>query len=196
MNLSQLICCHLVVILGIDGSKANAIINVLLLFGFLNAILDLIKQDSASQFTQIGFYVLKDWWEDMTWCQCDKSWFLTPVFPPVCHTITWPLQTLTASHSRACLMERNSWTDSSRQSSLETLACHSGGQVRFRPGWRSSWGCPCTSEPARRTSKVARYASGYVALPPFKWKCLDSGVSLAGLGSCRFRCCWSWQMTI
>lgn len=76
------------------------------------------------------------------------------------HNFSWPIQTLTASHSRACLMERSSWTASSRRSSHETHACRCGGQVQSRPGWRLSWECPCTSEPALKTSKVARYTFG------------------------------------
>lgn len=108
-------------------------------------------------------YVFTNWWGDGPYLDVsvspDKSCLFDFYIPPVCHTIIWPTQTLTASHSRACLTERSSWTASSRQNSLETLACRSGGQVQSRPGWRSSWECPCTSEPAPKTSKVARYTS-------------------------------------
>lgn len=104
----------------------------------------------------------------LSWCQSVSRWVmffdfyipLIPESPPVCHTIIWPIQTLTALHSRACLTERSSWTASSRQSSLETHVCRCGGQVQSRPGWRLSWECPCTSEPALKTSKVARYTFG------------------------------------
>lgn len=100
------------------------------------------------------------------------------------HNFSWPIQTLTASHNRACLMERSSWTASSRQSSLETHACRCGEQVQSRPGWRLSWECPCTTEPALKTSKVARYTLWY------KWLfcCLfDSRVYSKQMGI--FRCC-------
>lgn len=108
----------------------------------------------------LRLYVLRYCWGRHNLMSMWQILFVDPYIPPVCHTITWPLQTLTASHSRASQTERNSWTDSSRQSSLETLACHSGGRVQSRPGWRSLWECPCTFEPARRTSKVARYTWG------------------------------------
>lgn len=88
---------------------------------------------------------------------------------------SWPIQTLIASHSKACLMERSSWTASSRRSWLEAHACHCGGQVQCRPGWRLSWECPCTSEPALKTSKVGRYDLVHVAfccLFTCVWCCL------------------------
>lgn len=87
------------------------------------------------------------------------------------HNFSWPIQTLTASHSRACLTERSSWTASSRRSSHETRACRCGGQVQSRPGWRLSWECPCTSEPARKTSKVARYTFGTSGSFAVCWPC-------------------------
>lgn len=32
--------------------------------------------------------------------------------------------------------------------------------MQSRPGWRLSWECPCTPEPALKTSKVGRYTLG------------------------------------
>lgn len=115
---------------------------------------------------QPSIYVLLFWCKrpgsavDVSADQTRLFWSLCPSDPqslPACHTIIWPMQTLTASHSRACLMERSSWTASSRLSSLETRACHSGGRGPSRPGWRLSWECPCTSALAQRTSKAGRY---------------------------------------
>lgn len=108
------------------------------------------------------------------WCLCrsDMSfWLLPPSDPqslPACHTVIWPMQTLTALHSRACLMERSSWTASSRLSSLETCACRCGGQVLSRPGWKLLWECPCTSALAPKMSKAARYMH-HEAPSPLIW---------------------------
>lgn len=121
-------------------------------------------------------------------------WFLCPSDPqslPACHTIIWPMQTLTALH-KACLMERSSWTASSTPSSLETHACRCGGQVPSRPGWMLSWECPCTSVHALKTSKVARYSTR----PCQHLSDVHVDAVLKRGGALVFRCCWVWRMRI
>lgn len=77
------------------------------------------------------------------------------VYPPTQTRIASPAPLASACQTG----QRTSSTVCSRWSWPGQRPCLCGGQAPCRPGWRLSWRCPCTSAPAQKTSKAARYGN-------------------------------------